>query len=132
MILAGWAATASADCLDAQPGEQIDAFETIKGALLAADFDTAAAAIDQGGDRAKNLSAALVSLKAQNVKPFDHCVLLARRDHSPQYRSEIVYFTDGAAQEYWALISGITADGDARIMDVQFGNSYKPFRDWLD
>ncbi len=125
------ATTAQAACTDTGGGPRFEAFETLKSAILATDFETAAAQIDLGGNRENNIIAGLSRLSRQNVQPFTECVLIERRARSPQYMSEIVYFTDGAAQEYWLFVSGITAAGNVRLMNVEFTNDFSRFRGWL-
>lgn len=132
LVLAGAAGTAQAACVDASEGPRLAAFELIKTALLKADFDAAAQQIDLGGNREDEVRAGLARLARQNIQPFAQCVLLARRVHSPQYTTEIVYYTDGDAQEYWLLVSGIQTGGATQLMDVQFSNSFKRFREWLE
>ena len=126
------ATTAHAVCTDGEDGARLASFELLKGAVLKADFSGAAQQIDLGGNRENNIVAALSRLSRQDVQPFRECVLLSRRTHSPQYVTEIVYFTDGAAQEYWLMVSGITTGGEVRLMDVQFSNDFSRFREWLE
>lgn len=131
-VLSLGATTAQAVCMDGEDGARLASFELLKGAVLKADFSDAAQQIDLGGNRENNIIAGLSRLSRQDVQPFRECVLLSRRRHSPQYVTEIIYFTDGDAQEYWLMVSGITTGGDVRLMDVQFSNDFSRFREWLE
>lgn len=126
------AGMAQAACVDEGDAPRLAPFELLKNALLKADFEAAAAQIDLGGSRENDIRAGLSRISRQGVQPFTFCVLLARREHSPQYVTEIVYYTDGDAQEYWLMVSGILMGGDVRLIDVQFSNDFKRFREWLE
>jgi len=132
LILSGAASAAQAVCVDGGNEPKLAPFELLKGALLRTDFEAAAQQIDLGGNREDEVRASLARLARQQIQPFTQCVLLARRQHSPQYTTEIVYYTDGDAQEYWLLVSGIQTGGATQLMDVQFSNSFKRFREWLE
>lgn len=132
LVFTGLAGAAHAACVDASEGPRLAPFELLKGALLKADFEAAASQIDLGGNRENEVQASLTRLALQQIRPFTTCVLLARRQHSPQYMTEFVYFTDGDAQEYWLMVSGIQVGGATQLMDVQFSNSFKRFREWLE
>ncbi len=124
-------APAFAACVDGAEGPQRAPFEILKAAVLNGDFDSAAAQIDLGGNRENEVVAALARLSRAGVSTFDHCILLTRRQHSPNFTTEIVYYSDGADTEYWLLLSGVQIDGKTRLIDVQLSNSYKKFREWL-
>lgn len=132
LALVGAAGAAQAACVENADGPRLAPFELLKGALLKADFEAAAAQIDLGGNRENEVRAAMTRLSMQGIQPFSMCVLLARRQHSPQYVTEIVYYTDGDGQEYWLLVSGIQIGGSTQLMDVQFSNSFTRFREWLE
>ena len=132
LVLTGATGAAQAACVDSSDSLRLAPFELIKTALLKADFAAASAQIDLGGNRENDIRAGLSRISRQNIKPFTQCVLLARRQHSPQYVTEIVYYTDGDAQEYWLMVSGTLVGGDVQLIDVQFSNDFKRFREWLE
>ncbi|MEX0287351.1 MAG: hypothetical protein AB3N23_22315 [Paracoccaceae bacterium] len=124
-------APAFAACVDGADGPQRAPFEILKASVLNGDFESAASQIDLGGNRENEIVAALSRLGRAGVTSFEHCILLRRQMHSPNFTSEIVYYTDGADREYWLLISGVQIDGETRLIDVQLSESYKRFREWL-
>ncbi len=122
---------AFAACVDGAEGPQRAPFEILKAAVLTGDFTAAAGQIDLAGNRENEVIAALSRLGRAGVSSFKHCILLTRQVHSPNFTSEIVYYSDGADTEYWLLLSGVLIEGETRLIDVQLSNSYKRFREWL-
>ncbi|AXI48225.1 hypothetical protein C1J03_20850 [Sulfitobacter sp. SK012] len=127
----GVATTVQAACIDDAGGPQIEKFETFKAAMLEGNFELAAAQVDMGGNRENEVVRGLNRLKLQGLEGFDRCVLLSRRVHSPNFTSEILYFTVGADVEYWLLLSAVQVDGEVSLTDVTLSDSYKRFREWL-
>lgn len=130
-VLTTVAMPAYAACVDGAEGPQRAPFEILKASVLNGDFESAARQVDLGGNRENEVIAALSRLSRAGVQSFRHCILLERRVHSPNYTTEIVYYSDGADTEYWLLLSGVQIDGETRLIDVQLSDSYKRFRDWL-
>lgn len=130
LSLAG-ATGATASCVDAGDGPKRAPFEIVKAAVLNGNFESAAGQIDLGGNRENNIQASLSRLSRLGITAFSECILLRRKHHSENFTSEIVYYSDGAQNEYWLLISGVQVNGETRLIDVVLSNDYKRFREWL-
>ena len=127
----GLAGPLAAACVDGVDGPKRAPFEIFKAAILEGNFDDAASQINLGGKRKRNIQASMSKLEKTGLGAFETCILVRRTEHSPNFMSEIVYFSDNGTLEYWLLLSGIQIDGETQLIDVVFTNDYKRFRGWL-
>ncbi len=130
-LSAGLAGPGLASCVDGADGPQRAPFEILKVAVLNGDFQSAAAQVDLGGNRGNAVVTTLSRLSRMGIDKFEHCILLERRMHSPNFTTEIVYYSDGGDNEFWLLMSGVQIRGETRLVDVQLSDSYSRFREWL-
>lgn len=132
LVSIGLIGPAAAACIDGVDGPKRAPFEIVKAAILEVNFEEAAEQIDLGGKRSNNLVAGLTKLSRAGLTSFKHCILLSRHEHSPNYMTEIVYYSDGDEIEYWLMLAGIQIDGETKLIDIVFSNDRKKFRDWLN